>query len=57
MSSINLNKKVNAVGITGNTERLLNEIIQQREKECALVRSKVGIIAELVTIAHKKEVS
>ena len=57
MSSVDLSKKANAIGINGHTEKLLNEIVDQRKKDGSLVTSKVGIIAELVKVAHKKEVS
>ena len=49
------NKKVNAVGTSGYINEMLDDLVAKRKSEGHLVRSKVSIVAELVTKAHRKE--
>ena len=53
---MDMNKKANAVGTSGYVDEMLDDLVYKRKQEGHLVRSKVAIIAELVTKAHRKEV-
>jgi len=45
----------NAVGLTQATDKLLVELVEQRQKEGSLIDNKVKIVADLIMKAHKKE--
>ena len=47
--------KKNAVAVNPNINKLLDELCEKRSNEYDLVRTKVAIVAELITKAHKKE--
>ena len=47
--------KKNAVALNGNTNKLLDELCAKRSSEYDRVRTKVGIVEELIVKAHKKE--
>tara|TARA_R110000737_G_scaffold252924_1_gene262325 strand:+ start:277 stop:447 length:171 start_codon:yes stop_codon:yes gene_type:complete len=49
-------KKGNAVATNHNTDKLLKELSAHRKKEGEVISSKVSIIADLVSKAHKREV-
>lgn len=47
--------KKNAVALNANTNKLLDEICAKRSSEYDRVRTKVAIVEELISKAHKKE--
>ena len=49
--------KKNGVAIKASHNKMLDEIVEKRIKEGSPVDSKVSVVAELITKAHKKEVN
>tara|TARA_R110002126_G_scaffold101189_1_gene233171 strand:- start:581 stop:751 length:171 start_codon:yes stop_codon:yes gene_type:complete len=49
-------KKGNAVAVNHKTDKLLKELSEQRKNNGEAINSKVSIIADLVSKAHKREV-
>ena len=48
--------KKNAVALNPNIDKLLTEIVNKRTVAHELINSKVGVVAELIMTAHRKEV-
>ena len=46
----------NAVALNPNIDKLLTEIVNKRTVAHELINSKVGVVAELIMAAHRKEV-
>ena len=45
----------NAVALNPNIDKLLNELVIQRQNNDSLIDNKVKIVADLIMRAHKKE--
>ena len=47
--------KSNAVALNPNIDKLLKEIVKSRLDNNSLINNKIGVVADLIIKAHKKE--